>query len=232
MATKAAILRAYWQARRRRRWSRSEIERHQLAGMRALPGLGSAVTLDDALACLPVLSPRDFTAEFLERNALGLSLEEARHRASYELDTGVSPEPGYSFGLSTGSTGEPGVFITTAGERAQWVGTILGKVLSWPAFLRPGGLDIALLLKHNSRLYTDVTETGRLRLHYFDVADPVRAWAPKIAALQPQVSGSSTIPLQFSSRPLPHTSATGITVCEQTSAPLQSVLDRWAKLRC
>src|SRR5689334_11321758 len=98
VGVRAAILRAYWQARRRRRWSRAEIERHQLAGMRALPGLGSAVTLDDALACLPVLSPAEFEAQFLERNALGLSLDEAQHRAAYEVDTGVSPEPGYSFG--------------------------------------------------------------------------------------------------------------------------------------
>ncbi len=187
VGTRAAILRAYWRSRQRRRWSRERIEEHQLAGMRALPGLGSAVNLDDALACLPVLSPRDFAAQFLERNALGLSLEEARHRAAYELDTGVSPEPGFSFGFSTGSTGEPGVFLTTAAERAQWVGTILGKLLPWTAFLRPGGLDIALLLKHNSRLYTDVSETGRLRLHYFDVADPVGTWAPKVAALRPQI---------------------------------------------
>jgi len=187
LGARASILRAYWQARRRRRWSRSRIEEHQLAGMRALPGLGGAVTLDDALACLPLLTAGEFAAQFAERNALGLSLEEARHRAWYELDTGVSPEPGYSFGFSTGSTGEPGVFLTTPAERAQWVGSILGKLLPLRSLARPGGLDVALLLKHNNRLYSDVSAAGRVRLRYFDLAEPVARWAPRIAALAPQI---------------------------------------------
>src|SRR5436190_9989923 len=187
LAPRSAIVRAYWQARRRRRWSRERIERHQLDGLRLLPGLGGAFDVDDALACLPLLTASDFAAQFTERNALGLSFEEAKHRALFELETGVSPEAGYSFGLSTGSTGEPGVFVTTAEERALWVGSILGKLVPLHVLLRIGGLDVALVLKHNNQLYTDVSATGRVRLHYFDGAESAVSCAARLAVLRPEI---------------------------------------------
>ena len=49
------------------------------------------------------------------------------------------------------------------------------------------GSDVALVLKQNSRLYTDVRKTRGLRLHYFDAAAPVAAWASHLCGLAPQV---------------------------------------------
>ena len=37
--------------------------------------------------------------------------------AREELETGAQPHRGYSFGLSTGTAGEPGVFTTANGQR-------------------------------------------------------------------------------------------------------------------
>lgn len=161
--------------------------RHQLAGLRRLLGLADIATVEEGLARLPIVSAQDFEREFASRNALSLSLDEARSHARLELTGGAPRFPGYSFGLSTGSTGEPGVFITTAAERAQWVGTILGRLFSPSRLLRRGGLDIALLLKHDSRLYGEVRATGRVRLHYFDIARPLAEWAASVAAVAPQV---------------------------------------------
>lgn len=183
----AAILLAYLRARRRLRWSAGQLARHQLAGLRRLPGLADIAIVEEGLARLPLVTAPDFEREFASRNVLGLSLDAARSCARREQSGGRSPHRGYSFGLSTGSTGEPGVFITTAAERAQWVGTILGKLFSPGRLLRRGGLDVALLLKHDSRLYGEVTTTGRVRLHYFDIARPLAEWAASVAAMAPEV---------------------------------------------
>jgi len=154
MIDRLAVARAYWNARwpRRPRWPASDS---------------------------PVTSEAEMNAHFERYNVLGLSLGEARRCARLELETGANPHPGYSFGLSSGTQGEPGVFLTTAAERARWLGTILGK------FLSPGQLltlRAALLLKHNNRLYQ---ASGRVR--YFDLSKPVGEWAKAICDLRPNV---------------------------------------------
>lgn len=132
----------------------------------------------------PLDDAESFEAAFAERNVLGVSLEDARRYAERELAGEASPFPGYSFGFSTGSTGQPGVFLTSERERAAWVGSVVGKFLPWRLLL---GCDVALILKHNNRLYTDAGATRRIRLHYFSASEPVRDWAGRLCAVAPQV---------------------------------------------
>ena len=133
----------------------------------------------------PVETLAGFEANFAERNVLGLTLEQARQEAEREL-AGAAPNfPGYSFGLSTGSTGRPGVFLTSERERDAWLGAILGKFL--PLQLLLNGADIALVLKHNNSLYAGVTKTRWLRLHYFNAAEPVDEWVESLCRLAPAV---------------------------------------------
>ncbi|MBL8237576.1 MAG: hypothetical protein JNM66_09170 [Bryobacterales bacterium] len=135
--------------------------------------------LPETVMAGPVCDEAEMAANFGQYNALGVGLEEARRLAREELETGISPRAGYSFGLSTGTTGEPGVFITTQAERDRWLGTILGK------FLAPGQLltlNAALLLKHNSRLY----EASRF-VHFFGLTQTAAHWAPRLCDLAPNV---------------------------------------------
>ncbi len=135
--------------------------------------------LTDEAPAGPVCDEAEMAANFGKYNALGLSLAEARRLAREELETGVSAHAGYSFGLSTGTTGEPGVFITTQAERDRWLGTILGKFLAPSQLL---SLKAALLLKHNSRLY----EASRF-VHYFALTQTAAHWAPRLCDLGPNV---------------------------------------------
>ena len=121
----------------------------------------------------------ELAADFASFNALKLPLEEARRMAQRELESGAPVHADYSFGLSSGTTGAPGVFLTTQRERDRWLGTVLGKFLS-PA--QVWGLNAALLLKHNNRLY----EASR-RVHYFDLSQSAAHWAPRLCDLQPNV---------------------------------------------
>jgi len=132
----------------------------------------------------PIETAHEFEDRFAERNALGLSLADARAEAERELAGGAPSYPGYSFGLSTGTMGRAGVFITHERERDAWIGTVLGKFLPLRMLL---GADVALVLKHNNRLYTDVVKTRGVRLHYFNAAAAVVDWVAKLCALAPDV---------------------------------------------
>jgi len=132
-----------------------------------------------AIPDIPICDEAEQSANFSKYNVLGISLDEARKLAKEELETGKGPHPGYSFGLSSGSTGEPGVFITTQAERDRWLGNILGKFISPGQLLH---LNVALLLKHNNRLYS-----GSNRVHYFDSTQSAAHWAPRLCDIHPNV---------------------------------------------
>jgi putative adenylate-forming enzyme len=137
-----------------------------------------------AVGAGPIETAREFEANFADRNALGVTLEAARKEAAHELAGGAPHYSGYSFGLSSGTLGAPGVFITSERERDRWIGAVLGKFLPFRLF---AGASIALILKYNNRLYTDVHKTRRLRLHYFNAAAPVADWAGALCAASPDV---------------------------------------------
>ena len=138
------------------------------------------VAVDDS----PIETAREFEANFAARNALGVSLDQARAEAARELADGAPRYPGYSFGFSSGTLGAPGVFLTSEKERDRWIGAVLGKFLPLRML---AGASIALILKHNNRLYTDVQKTRRLRFHYFNAAAPVDEWAGALRDAAPDV---------------------------------------------
>ncbi len=111
------------------------------------------------LASRPVIGQDEYRADFASHNALGLNLEQARVLAQREAEGGDTGHNGVSFGLSTGTTGEPGVFIASGRDRARWLGSFLARVV--PAALLLGG-KVAILLRHDSRLYH---QTGGRTVH-------------------------------------------------------------------
>ena len=163
MARLIEVALAFLQARRRARWSRTQLEAYQPAPPQC-----------------PVETAAEFEEYFAARNILKLSLAEARHHAERELAGEPPAFSGYSLGLSTGSTGRPGVFLTSTRERHAWAGTILAKFLPWRLLV---GAEIALILKHNNRLYANAGK----RLHFFNAAAPVASWIGRLCALQPDV---------------------------------------------
>jgi putative adenylate-forming enzyme len=133
---------------------------------------------------LPITGAAELRQRFGECNRLGLSLAEALRLAAAEKSDAPEGPPGYSFGLSTGTLGSPGVFITTPRERAVFLGVILGKALS---LRQLPGCRIALLLRHNNRLYSDIEHTRLLSLHYYDISAPIESWAGRLCASAPDV---------------------------------------------
>jgi putative adenylate-forming enzyme len=182
------MLAAYLKTRLRRRAAASAIERRQLKGMRRHPDLGvllsGASSLNEALSRLPLIDANMARDRFAELNRYRLDRETARGLAEAERMHGPSNADGLSFGLSSGTTGEAGVFITTAAERAAFIGTILGKVVPPGRLL---GCRVALLLRHGNALYADLDKTRLLRLFHFDIAVSMPDWIEQLCALAPHV---------------------------------------------
>jgi len=117
------------------------------------------------LAAFPVVEPAEIRSDFAARNSLGLDEMSATARAEAaergELST---RHPGFDAGFSTGSGGGArGLFVTTARERDEYLGMLLGKLISPARLLRP--LRIALILRASGSLYADVAGAGARFLH-------------------------------------------------------------------
>lgn len=201
MATdRIAVLRAWlgarWSGRRLR--TRTDVERRQARLWRAMAPVVARTPALQALAGrpladFPIVRPEALRNDFSDWNSLGLTRAETE-AAARSGETGGSGEvwPGVFAGFSSGSSGRPGLFVTSAAERAGWIGHILARLLPADILVRP--TRIALCLRADNRLYGDVTSAGAIRFRFvgLDVPAPerfeqLRAFVPDVLIAPPQV---------------------------------------------
>jgi putative adenylate-forming enzyme len=199
-ADRRAVLRA-WLAARWSGWrlhTPADVERQQARLWRAMtPLIARTPAISNLagrpLADFPVMTPAVLREAFDAWNTLGLT-RAPTEAAALAAETGSSGEvrAGIVAGFSTGSSGRPGLFVTSAAERGGWVGHILARLLPVDALLRPA--RIALCLRADNRLYGDVERAGPIRFLFvgLDVPAParferLRAFAPDVLVAPPQV---------------------------------------------
>ena len=194
------ILRAWLGAR----WSRwrlrtpVDVAARQARLWREMPPVAATTPAVRALAGrplqdFPVMRPEALRENFAGWNTLGLTRAEAE-AAARAGETGGSGEvrPGIVSGFSSGSSGRPGLFVTSAAERAGWVGHILARLLPADALVRP--TRIALCLRADNRLYGDLGAAGPIQFLFTALEVPasqrferLRAFAPDVLVAQTQV---------------------------------------------
>ena len=91
--------------------------------------------------------------------ALALAIESEKTRDFTELKGDVA------VGLSSGTSGHRGLFITTEKERSMWAAAILAKMLPKSHLF---GHRIAFFLRADNELYQTIN-TSLIRLEYFDI---------------------------------------------------------------
>ena len=146
LGDRAALL-----ARQRRLWGRLAPALARTPALAALAGR--------PLDAFPVREPAEMRADLGAWNSLGLG-------AAQILDAAQAAEEGreanlpdqVQAGFSTGSQGARGVFLTTAAERDQYLGALLGRLVTPRRLLRP--IRAALILRANNRLYADIQGAG------------------------------------------------------------------------
>ncbi len=90
---------------------------------------------------------------------------------------------GVTVGLSSGTSGNRGLFLVSATERLAWCGNILAKVLPKAPWRRQ---KIALFLRANSTLY-ETAGSQTLTFTYFDLLEDPATLRKKISSFAPDV---------------------------------------------
>jgi putative adenylate-forming enzyme len=137
-----------------------------------------------SLEAYPIMNKSSFMENFNAINTQKIKLEEAFHVAfESEKSRNFSPMIGkVTVGLSSGTSGNQGVFLATENERAQWVACILDRVIGFSLKKR----TVAFFLRANSNLY-DSVKSSVLSFHFFDLLKEIETNIEALALLNPTI---------------------------------------------
>lgn len=133
----------------------------------------------------PVINKAIMMANFDQLNTVGISKDEAMVIAQQgeESRDFQSTLRGYTVGLSSGTSGNRGLFLVSPVEQQAWAGTVLAKALPQSILSRQ---RIAFFLRANSNLYQTVQQQ-RIQFEYFDLFQPITQHIPRLDDYQPTI---------------------------------------------
>lgn len=188
-AIAAAWLDARWSALSLR--TRRDVEARQARLWRRMQPVVAATPAIAHLTCLPldrfpIMQPHDLRAAFADWNTLGLTRDQAE-AAARDAETGGDGmvAPGVAAGFSTGSSGQPGLFLNSGAERAAWLGHLLARLLPVRDLVKP--LRIAVCLRADNRLYQDAGRTGRIRFLFLALSEDPAARFDTLQDFRPDI---------------------------------------------
>ncbi len=133
----------------------------------------------------PPIDKATMMANFGDLNTVGIDRDSAFNLAiESETTRDFSPTiSGHTIGLSSGTSGNRGLFIVSKSERQLWAGTILAKALPRSIFTPE---CIAFFLRANSNLYETV-QKQRIRFEYFDLLTSVDRHFDRLTKIAPTI---------------------------------------------
>lgn len=137
-----------------------------------------------ALENYPLMNKQVFMEQFDRINIHGIT-KEAANKIAYEAETSrvFSPMIGpITVGLSSGTSGNRGLFLVDKKERAQWVAYVLDRVIGFSLKKR----SVAFFLRANSNLY-DSVKSKVLNFEFFDLLDDLQTHVSRLNALKPTI---------------------------------------------
>lgn len=132
----------------------------------------------------PIINKAIFMKHFNEINTEGIDLKEAMNIAlKAEQTRDFSPMINdVTIGLSSGTSGNRGVFLVTQKERAHWVAVVLDRVIGFSLKKR----TVAFFLRANSNLYNSV-QSKLLQFEFFDLYRSIDEHVNRLNKLQPTI---------------------------------------------
>ncbi len=161
----------YWQDRAEfEAWQETQLLRHLKWVSTHSPFFRALFAGRPTLAAwraMPPMEKAEWLANFDTMVTVPVRREEAYRvaQAAYASRDFSSTVHGYTVGLSSGTTGSPGVFIASSWERGKWAGTALAAALPRPRHIP---VRVALALRANSRLYESLN-LGVVRFTWLDL---------------------------------------------------------------
>jgi putative adenylate-forming enzyme len=139
---------------------------------------------EKSLGEFPIMQKQTFMENFTKINTCGIELENAMLIA-LEAENSRDFAPminGVTVGLSSGTSGNRGLFLASENERAQWVSAVLDRVIGFKLKKR----KVAFFLRANSNLYNSVA-SKLLRFEFYDLMIPVEKHLQSLIELQPNI---------------------------------------------
>jgi len=131
----------------------------------------------------PTIDKAEMMRNFDRLNTVGVSAEDAfRVALEAERSRDFAPMLGaITVGLSSGTSGNRGLFLVSPPERFRWAGAMLARLL-------PGSIRdrhrVAFFLRANSNLYETVG-SSRIAFEFFDLMAPIEAHVARLNQFQP-----------------------------------------------
>lgn len=122
---------------------------------------------------------------FDQLNTVGIKKDQAFQIAlESESTRDFSPMIGnISVGLSSGTSGHRGIFLTSPEERDKWAGVILGKLLPQGKLLNH---RIAFFMRANNQLY-DTIDSKLIDFKFYDIYRPLEELMVELIQQQPTI---------------------------------------------
>jgi len=133
----------------------------------------------------PLIDKSVMMANFDQLNTVGINKSEAFALATEAEKTRSfkATLKNYTVGLSSGTSGNRGLFIVNQQEQQVWAGTILAKALP-QSILAPQ--RIAFFLRANSNLYETV-KRQRIQFEYFDLFHALESHIERLNQVAPTI---------------------------------------------
>ncbi len=149
---------------------------------------------------LPTMDKAAMMADFRAYNTVGISYDDAMAVAlEAERSRDFTPTLGdVTVGLSSGTSGQRGLFLVSSAERLRWAGVVLARTLPAAAIRRMltpwlPPIRIAFFLRANSNLYRTIAGR-RIEFRFFDlltgtsgIAGELNAWKPDAVIAPPTI---------------------------------------------
>lgn len=179
----------YFRIRRQRFASREALEAYQVKQLRRFSQKVLANSpwfqryASQPMATWPLMDKSRMMAHFDAMNTQGLSRDaliacalDSEHDRDFSRKTGK-----FSVGLSSGTSGQRGLFVVSPQEQQLWAGGILAKMLPDGLF---AGERVALFLRANNNLYQSVNNRW-LSLIFYDLFQPFLSHTKRLTQQSP-----------------------------------------------
>lgn len=133
----------------------------------------------------PIIDKGMMMDHFDRLNTVGISKDKA-FAVAYEAERSRNFAPmigEITIGLSSGTSGNRGIFLVSPEERRAWAGTILAKMLPRSLIYKE---RIAFFLRANSNLYSSVS-SSRIQFLFYDLLSPIEQHIERLNEQRPGI---------------------------------------------
>lgn len=146
---------------------------------------GKIMNENTTLTDLPVMDKTSMMENFNTLNTVGIDRDTALSMAiDAEKTRDFSEKYGnITVGLSSGTSGNRGMFIVSEEDKSAWAGSVLAKLLPRKNIF---GHRVALFLRANSQMYESI-DSKVIRFRYFDIIKPIESHIDALNSYRPTI---------------------------------------------